>query len=82
MNHQNDRKMLNKSLNFLIHLTIYMCLSNLMVQAQLAHEHNSLDETLVSAEQNHTSHRQGRCKSVKCHKSKERFIQNKNHESI
>ncbi|XP_055303711.1 uncharacterized protein LOC129569165 [Sitodiplosis mosellana] len=43
-----------------------MCISNSMVQALLTYEHNSLDDTLVSAErnhtfdQNHTSHRQGR----------------------
>lgn len=78
MCYRNGWKMLKKSSGFIPHLIIYICLSNLMVQALLANGYNSLDDSLLSTQQNHTldqnqtSHRQGRCKSDRI---KQRFIQ-------
>lgn len=64
MCYRNGWKMLKKTSNLLPYLIIYMCLTNSLVQALLTNDHNSLDESLISAEQNNTSHRQGRCKSM------------------
>lgn len=60
----NGWKIWNKSLNYLPQFIIFISLSNLMVEALLISEHNDIDDSLVSAEQNYT-HRKGRCKSGK-----------------
>lgn len=60
----NGWKIWKKSINYLPQFIIFISLSNLMVEALLISEHNDIDDSLVSAEQNNT-HRKGRCKSGK-----------------
>lgn len=59
---RNGSRMSRKTLNFLRHLFISMCVLMTMAQSVFSDINNELDETLIIEEKGDT-HRKARCKS-------------------